>query len=158
MLGLFKSRPYDDATLGRLTRSWGMWRGTIDLDGKHTVPLAIAGSSAAPDESALDLARAVPALLTNLRPAIEHELFEHCTPYLEAIRGGEYPEPERADILTITDAPGTWAFIEPKALTIKPVAGHLTAELALTSAWDEEHTFGIYIRDGRMVEFNVSIA
>jgi hypothetical protein len=157
MFGLTKSRPHDDPTLGRLTRSWGLWRGTIDLDGKHTVNLAIAGSSAAPDVNALALSQELPELLKKLRPEIERELFEHCAPYLEAIRNGELNEPGRADILKIEDAADTWAFIEPKALTVKPIAGHLTAELALTSAWDEEHTFGVYIRDGRLIEFNASI-
>jgi hypothetical protein len=157
MLGLFKSRPHDDATLGRLTRSWGLWRGTINVDGR-AAPLALAGASAAPDANALDIARALPAQLNSLRPAIERELFEHCAPYLEAIRSGELDEPERADILRIAKPADTWAFVEAKALTVKPLAGHLTAELALTSAWDEEHTFGVYIRDGRLVEFNASIA
>ena len=157
MLGLFKSQSHDDPALGRLTRSWGVWRGTIKLDGRKAVPLAVAGSSVAPDPQALDIARALPALFTDLRPAIEQELFEHCTPYLESIRSGEGDEPERADILRIANPADTWAFIEPKALTVKSVAGHLTAELALASAWDEEHTFGVYIRDGRLVEFNASI-
>ena len=157
MLGLFKSRPHDDPTLGRLSRSWGLWRGTIDLDGKHVVPLAVTGNSAAPDATALAIAHAVPALLNDLRSDIERELFEHCAPYLEAIRSGELEEPERSDILRIASPADTWAFVEPKALTVKPVAGHLTAELALTCAWDEEHTLGVYIRDGRVVEFNGSI-
>ena len=157
MLGLFKSQPHDDATLGRFFRSGGQWRGAINLHAMNAVPLTITGSKAAPDARALDIARKFPALLDDLRPAIEHELFEHCTPYLEAIRSGEPAEPGRADILRIANAADTWAFVQPKALTLKSVAGHLTAELALTSAWDEEHIFGVYIRDGRFVEFNASI-
>lgn len=157
MLGLFKSQPHDDATLGRFVRSRGLWRGTINLDDKAAIALVTAGSRTAPDPNALDIARNFPVFLNQLRPAIEHELFEHCLPYLEAIRSGELPEPERADILGIAKPEDTWAFIEPKAVAIRLFFGALTAELALTAAWDEEHTLGVYIRDGRLIEFNGSI-
>ncbi len=157
MFGLFKSQPHDDATLGRLVRSWGHWRGAINLDGKGAIPLVIAGSRTAPNAKALDIARRLPALLNELRPAIERELFEHCFPYLEAIRSGELPEPACVDILAIVKPEDTWAFIKLKSVTIKPFFGVLATEVALDSAWDIEHTLGAYIRDGRIIELNGSV-
>lgn len=153
MFGLFKSQPFDDATLGRFVRSWGLWRGMIKLDGVHVVPLELTGSRTAPDAAALDCARRLPALLNELRPEIERELFEHFLPYLEAIRDGQLAEPEGADILSIAQPSDTWHFIKLKAVSIDSV----TTEVALTSAWDDEHTLGVYIRDGRLMELNGSI-
>ena len=157
MFGLFTAAPHTDARLGTFRRSWGAWRGAIILDGAHAVPLIVAGSRAAPDPKALDVAQSLPAAFAKLRPAIAEKLFEHCDPYLEAVRGGEYAEPENRDILRIASAADTWAFVEPTAVSVKAVAGEYTAELALKAAWDEEHTLGVTIAGDRLVEFNGSI-
>lgn len=157
MFGLFKSRSYEDASLGTFTRRWGTWRGKIKLGTAEPVPLTIKGDRAAPGSEALSAARALPLTLTKLRPAIEEELFAHAKPYLEALGRGEISPPEHAALLRIKTAADTWNFIQPRAVAIKPIAGELTIELALAAAWDEEHTLGVYIRDGRLVEFNASI-
>ena len=42
-------------------------------------------------------------------------------------------------------------------VSVEPLAGDLTLELGLRTAWDEEHTLGARFREGRLVELNGSV-
>ena len=42
-------------------------------------------------------------------------------------------------------------------VSVEPLAGDLTLELGLRTAWDEEHTLGARIRGGRPAELNGSV-
>src|SRR5262249_45361140 len=88
VFGLFRPAPFSDPQLGEFRRSRGLWRGVVLLAGR-TVPLAVSGSRAAPDPQALDIARAITSSYVGWRPVIERALFEHYSPYADAIAAGE---------------------------------------------------------------------
>jgi hypothetical protein len=91
MLGFFKSASFVDPQLGELHRSRGAWRGMLKVDAEAPVPLVLSGGRAAPDAEALRIAQSVPSDYASWRPAIERELFDHYSPYAEAVAAGMSP-------------------------------------------------------------------
>ena len=148
MFNLFRSAPFVDERLGELRRSRGGWRGTLVLDGTVSVPLVVSGSRRAPHPEALRMARAVPSELPAWRPVIERALFEHYTPYAEAAA---------ADVPAIREPASVWAHTRVDYVQVAPLDGPLTVEIGYRVAWDEEHTLGARLRDGRLVELNGSV-
>lgn len=98
------------------------------------MPLVVVGGRRGPDEAALGLARRAADDLTAVRPDLEAALAEHREPY---------------------DDPGDGWRVE--WASVEPLAGDLTLELGLRTAWDEEHTLGARVRDGRLIELNGSV-
>src|SRR5262245_41500243 len=93
MLGFFKSESFVDPQLGELHRSRGAWRGRLKLDLEAPVCLVLCGGRTAPDAEALRIARSIPSEYASWRPAIERELFDHYSPYTEAVAAGELDTP-----------------------------------------------------------------
>jgi hypothetical protein len=124
---------FEDPQLGSLTRRRGRWRGEIALAGGR-VAVAVVGPRHAPDPDALAIARRADDELDSARPEVEVALARH-----------REPSGEQAQDWTIE-----WA-------GVAPLDGALTLELGLDVAWDEEHTLGARIRDGRLVELNGSV-
>jgi hypothetical protein len=154
MFGPFGAGPFVDAQLGELRRARGAWRGTLRLDDTLSVPLVVSGPRSAPDPDALQAARSVPSALPSWRRAIEQALFEHYAPYAEAVGGDDG---EAARVPTITEPPAVWPYTAVQFVTVTPLDGRLTVEIGLRVAWDEEHTLGARLRDGRLVELNGSV-
>lgn len=132
-----------DPDLGDLVRRRGAWRGELAIAADHLVPLAVAGGRQGPDPAALALARTIPSTFAARRADIRTALAEHRAPYLdEEVDGGDVdhdPDPE------------------PIYAAVIVLGGELTVELGYRVAWDEEHTLGARIRDGRLVELNGSV-
>lgn len=150
MLGLFSSRPFDDPQLGQLVRTRGMWRGAIGIPGHPAVPLALSGTSKAPDAEAVTIARALVTTVPGWRDVITAALYEHYEPYGESMEEG-VPIPRLA-------APGdVWQHCALQYVAVSPVSGVLIVELGFTVAWDEEHTLGARFRQGEFVELNGSV-
>lgn len=134
-----------DPDLGDLVRRRGAWRGELAITGDHLVPLAVAGGRQGPDAAALALARTIPSTFADRRADIRAALADHRAPYLEEaadegdldVGGDPDPEPVYAAVIVLR--------------------GDLTVELGYRVAWDEEHTLGARIRDGRLVELNGSV-
>ena len=124
---------HEDPKLGQLTRRRGRWRGHVELDGAR-VPLAVVGGRKGPDEAALVIARQAADELASVRSELEGALADHREPW------GASAEGWRVE----------WA-------SVWPFDGALTLELGLSTAWDEEHTLGARLRDGRLVELNGSV-
>jgi hypothetical protein len=156
VFSLFRSAPFIDEQLGELRRSGGVWRGTLVLDGTVSVPLIVSGSRTAPDPEALRVARSVPSELPSWRPMIERALFEHYTPYAEAVGAGE-AEPPDSRLPAIAEAPSVWPHTSMAFVHVAPLDGRLTVEIGYRVAWDEEHTLGARLRDGHLVELNGSV-
>jgi hypothetical protein len=155
MFGLFKPARVHDAQLGALTRSRGLWRGTISLDSSVGVPLALAGGRAEPDAPALALAREMAAQFPSWRPAIAAALFEHYAPYAEAVTAGELP-PD-GGVPAIDTPEQVWHHVAISHVAITPLDGVLTTEIAYHTAWDEEHTLAARFQSGRLVELCGSV-
>lgn len=124
---------FEDPKLGQLTRRRGHWRGHVELDGAR-VPLAVVGGRKGPDEAALVIARRAADELASVRAELEVALADHREPWGASADGWSIQ----------------WA-------SVAPVGGVLTLELGLSTAWDEEHTLGARLRDGRLVELNGSV-
>ena len=156
MFGLFRSPRVQDGQLGELTRSRGLWRGTIALPSGTSVPLAVFGSRAAPDAQALALARDVAVQLPAWRPAIAAALFEHYEPYREAQDAGELES--SGDAFPPLETPEqVWDCVNLFYVAVTPLDGVLTTEVAYNVAWDEEHMLAARFQAGRLVELCGSV-
>ena len=124
---------FDDPQLGPLVRRRGRWRGEIGINGA-AVPLALVGGRRAPDEAALVVARTAEDELITSRAEVEAALVEH-----------REPSGEAAEDWTVA-----W-------VSVAPLDGTLTLEVGLDVAWDEEHTLGARLREGRLIELNGSV-
>ena len=155
MFGLFTSASFGDPQLGELRRSRGLWRGTLLLEGA-SVPLILSGPRAAPDPEALDVARSIASSFPSWRPAIERALFEHYSPYADAVTAGEADPPESG--LPAIDGPGAvWSHATAEFVQVTPLSGQLTVEIGYRVAWDDEHTLGARLREGQLVELCGSV-
>ena len=155
MFGLFGAAPFVDPTLGELTRARGRWRGAIALGG-HVVPLAVSGSRQRPDTDAAAAAVALPTVWDRNADAVARALVDHLAPYREAVLAGEAEAPTHP--LPSGDRPADlWASVRVISASVTPLAGRLTAEVALSASWDEEHTLGARFHGAEFVELNGSI-
>src|SRR5262245_66542078 len=107
MLGFFKSPPFADPQLGEFHRSRGAWRGTLEVGTGKPVPIVLSGGRAAPDAESLRIARSIPSDYVSWRPAIERELFNHYSPYAQAVAAGEL-EPPSSNLPPIYAPPAVW--------------------------------------------------
>jgi hypothetical protein len=155
MFGWFTSEPFVDPDLGELRRARGMWRGSLAI-GQATIPLALAGSRAAPDPEALTAARSIASTFESWRPSLERALFEHYAPYAEAATAGE-ADPPVGSLPRIAVPAAVWPHTTHEFIRIAPLEGRLTIEIGYRVAWDEEHTLGARFRDGRFVELCGSV-
>src|SRR3954468_9061540 len=118
MFGLFKSQPFSDPHLGELRRTRGLWRGSLLL-GKVRVPLVVTGSRAAPDPKALDMARSTLSDYPEWRVLIERAVFEHYTPYAEAIAAGE-AEPPETGLPRLVEPNDVWPYTFAEFVQVTP--------------------------------------
>jgi len=155
MLGFFRSPPVTDPELGVLSRSRGMWRGQLALEG-GSVPLAIAGARDAPNPEALALARGLPASWLRHRQALAQALMEHYAPYQEAVAARETEPPP--DPLPVVARPSdVWPFVTVLSACVAPIGRRLMTEVALAATWDVEHTLGARFDASSFVDLNGSI-
>ena len=155
MFGLFNNATITDSGLGELRYSKGRWRGLIEIAGA-SIPLAIAGISKAPDESAIEAARKLPVTFAAFRPQIELALFEHYELYAEAIASGELA-PSQEGPVEIDSPPEVWRCVAPQFVSLEPMMGKLVAELGLAVYWDEEHTLGARLDETGFFELSGSV-
>jgi len=155
MFGLFKSAPFVDPQLGEFRRSNSLWRGTLLL-GDARVRLVLSGSRAAPDPKALSVARSISSDFPSWRPTIERALFEHYSPYAEAIAAGD-AEPPESGLPAIDGPAAVWPHTTAEFVQVTPLSGQLTIEIGYRVGWDEEHTLGARLREGQLVELCGSV-
>lgn len=151
MFGLLKSQPFVDPQVGKLVRSRGLWRGSINVGSTADVPLAVAGTRSAPDPTAIAAARDVATQFQAWRPAIELALFGHYEPYAAALAAGELPHPT-APFPKLSSPSHIWPHVSLVFVSVEPLSGMLTTELGYTTAWDEEHTLGARFQAGKLIE------
>ena len=83
-----------------------------------------------------------------LRPALEKELFEH---YSNGRDGDAVDLPE---IATSNDI---WTHVTLSSVEIRPYKSVEEFQVAIRTAWDDEHTLGAIGRDATLVGLNGSI-
>lgn len=149
MFGLLAKRRCLDPQLGTLTRSRGLWRGELELDGAP-VPLALAGDARSPDPVALAEAHLLPRRLQDWRTAIAQALFHHYEPYADAADAGAAPTTE--PLPRIASLADVAAHVQMEFIHVAPDGGGVITELGFSTAWDTEHMVGLRFRDGRLQE------
>jgi len=154
MFGWFRSILFRDAQLGELRRSGVLWKGSIVLAQCGTFRLSLAGNSKAPDPMAVKLAKELPGQIQALIPKIQNGLFEHYTPYKEAVDAGEETG---GSCPQITSTEAVWQHVEPTHVLIEPLRGVWRVEIAFRTEWDVEHTVAAIFQDWRFVELNGSV-
>ncbi len=132
-----------------------MWRGAILL-GATRVPLVLSGSRQAPDAEALSIARNVSPSYEGWKALIASEMFEHYSPYAEAVAAGE-AEPPQDRLPNIRAASEVWPHTSVEFVQVAPLDSKLTVEIGYRVAWDEEHTLGARFCDGRFLELCGSV-
>lgn len=155
MFEMFKSPTFADALLGELRRTRGMWRGHMHF-GDVRAPLALPGSRTAPDAAAVEVARAVPTSYPEWRGPISTALFEHYSPYAEAIAAGEL-DPPAEGLPRITRPEDVWPHTSVEFVALVTLNGELCVEVGYRVAWDEEHTLGALLRNGKLIGLNGSV-
>jgi hypothetical protein len=105
---------------------------------------------------ALQIAREVTAQYESWHPIIECALFEHLSPYAEAIAAGDPPKP--SELMPELETPSqVWPYVSLVFVSVTPLDGLLTTELGYTTAWDEEHTLGARFQTGKFLELCGSV-
>ncbi|MFO0390115.1 MAG: DUF6985 domain-containing protein [Alphaproteobacteria bacterium] len=145
MFGFLKAADFNDEQLGILQYVRGKWRGKINISDNNTVVVAMSGDRKQPHNQILEAARQLPAQYALLKPQIQQALYEHYEPYAD-----ESPVKIRNDA-------SLWKDVRLVQATIEIQSGKLTTELAYEVTWDEEHTLGAVIVEGKFAELNGSI-
>lgn len=154
MFDIFGSGPVLDPELGELRLARGLWRGTLRLS-EATAPLVLSGSRSAPDPEGLAAARAIASSYPTWRLSIERAMFEHYSPYAEAVAAGE-DQPQ--DSLPVIETPSeVWPHTNVEFVQVTPLDGKLTVEIGYRVAWDEEHTLGARFCAGQFLELCGSV-
>jgi len=151
-MGLFDflraAEPYHDPLFGALLYSGGRWRGTIELERGKQTTLLLPGSRGGPDTEALDVARHAADWWSRARSDVEKELFEHYN------NGRDDGVEDLPDIRASADV---WSHVELLSIEIRPYKAADEFQVAVRTAWDDEHTLGALVRDGVLVGLNGSI-
>ena len=155
MSSLFRSPQFTDPLLGDLRRKRGVWRGTIGL-GDAEVPLAVPGPRSAPDPRAIDVARAAPSSYPHWRPTIAAALFDHYEPNASAARSDDL-DPARNHAPRVGRPDEVWPHVRIAFVAVRVLGGERFVEIGYDVAWDDEHTLGARLRDGRLIELNGSV-
>jgi len=155
MFGLFKSKPFSDPLLGEFLRSRGLWRGSITV-GELSIPLVVIGDGNEPDSQAMQEAHLLSSRFPAQKRAIENALFEHYSPYAEALASGELP-PRREPIPKLEAPSQVWPHVTLAFVSVTPLDSKLTTEFGYTTAWDKEHTLGARFQADRFVELCGSV-
>ena len=83
-------------------------------------------------------------------------MFEHYSPYAEAVLAGEEEAPG-GGLPRIERPSDVWRHVETVFVQVTPLDGRITLEIGYQVAWDEEHTLGARICDGQLVELCGSV-
>jgi hypothetical protein len=142
------SRPQEHPALGLLHYARGRWRGTIELERGERITLFVPGGRGGPLEEGLQLAQRAPERWLRVRPAVEKELYDHYDAGRDA---------GLSDLPNITTPGEVWAHVTLSSVEIKPFRSLGEFQVALRTAWDDEHTLGALVRDVTLVGVNGSI-
>ena len=156
MSGLFGSPHFDDAVIGRLKRSGGLWRGTLEVGETPNVPLNLFGSGREPDAAALAAARQISAMFDGWRPSIQQALFDHYTPYGEAI-AAEDAAAQGTQMPALQTPEQVWNHVTLQSVAVVKMGGVVTTELVYVATWDDDHMLGARFQSGKLVELCGSV-
>lgn len=132
-----RSSSFSDPDLGVFERSRGSWRGRIELPPFGATGLVVPGSRSEPDVEALTLARSAADQFDRCRAQIEAALVEHREPY----DGGQ----------------AIATSLRPGYVAVIGLDRRLVLEFGYQVPWDDDHTLGARVHDGRLIELCGSV-
>lgn len=144
----FRAVPHAHPVFGELTYKRGLWHGTITLEHGRPLRLLLPGTREAPAAGGLEVAALAPAWWGQVRAQVEREIYGH----YEAYRDADAP-----DVPRLAGQSEIWPHVDLTSMQVQPYSAPDEIMVAARVAWDEEHTLGVLIRDGRLVELNGSI-
>ena len=151
-MGLFDlfraSSPQPHPIFGPLRYSRGLWRGVVALEPERPLVLFLPGPRDAPSADGLRIAELARQWWAQVRQQVEAELFEHYEPYRDAAVPG---------VPQLSSPSEVWPHVVLSSVQVRPYNAPDELQIALRVAWDDEHTLGALIRDGRLTELNGSI-
>lgn len=146
MAAFLASEPFTHDSLGTFVRKHGDWIGSITLPHHGKVELHLAGDRKAPSDAALELAAALPSIYATLESQVAEALFEHYE-----------PASEEALIEDLVEPGDVWNHLHVTYVDIDPDRRLFTTEIRLETQWDEEHTLGVQLKGGKLVDLNGSV-
>ena len=81
-------------------------------------------------------------------------MFAHYAPYADTV--GELTPPE-AGLPRLVRPEQVWSHSVVEFVAVIALDGEPSVEIGYRVAWDEEHTLGARLRDGRLIELNGSV-
>lgn len=126
-----------------------MWRGNIAV-GQATVPVAVCGSRRGPLPAAVSLGKSIADQYPAWQAQIENALIDHLMPYAEAVSAGDLPPPEQP-LPAIEKPSEIWQHVVPTFVAIAPISGNLCIEFGYQVSWEDEHTLGAQVGNGRLL-------
>ena len=128
--------------------SGGRWRGSVELEPSKPITLYLPGTWNGPTPEAAQLADSTREWWMRARPDVEKELFQH---YSNGREEG------LSDLPDIQSSAEVWAHVTLSSVEIKPYRSLSELQIAMRTAWDDEHTLGALVRDAVLVGLNGSI-
>ena len=146
LFGIIKSNKYHHQQLGSFKKSQGCWNGLLDLDMVGKIPLLIHFGGTEPDSLAIATTVQFSNSWGERRKEIQETLYKH---YLSGPTWSEdYPRISLSEI---------WNFVSVEKIVVEKRRGKAVIEVAIRVEWDEEHTLGARIIDGKLDELCGSI-
>ena len=151
-MGIFdflrRPAPQQHPQLGSLEYAGGHWRGSVELERGSRITLFLPGTRDGALPDGVHLAVAAPSSWTRVRPAVEAELYAHYSA-LDAAEVSGLPE-----LASSTDV---WKHVTLSSVQIGPHRRLDEFQVAIRTAWDDEHTLGALVCDSVLAELNGSI-
>ena len=151
-MGIFdflrRPAPQHHPQLGLLEYAGGRWRGTIKLEGEAQSVLLLPGTRSGPLSSVLRVAEMAQMWWAGVRLAVEAELYAH----YGAARDGDV-----SDLPELANSSDVWRHVTLSSVEVAPHRRLDELQVAIRTAWDDEHTLGALVRDAAFVELNGSI-
>lgn len=135
MFSLFKPKDIEHPIFGPLKWYHGRWQAHLDVPGHGKLRVLIAGAKSGLSAGAESEALLLLSAFAAWKPRIAQALLEHSEPY------NCVSSPEEA-----------WRQASLQAAVVEPMAGIMTTELCFTTTWDEEHTLGARLQQGKWLE------
>ena len=152
LLDVLRPSSVSHPVLGVLHRTWGKWRGQIQLPGSPSASLLVPGPRSGPDPRAVALVAELPLWYPDLQPEIGQRLRAHYRPYWDAAarHGTSAPDADLPRLL----APGdVWAEVVHMSVEVAPYAARDEILISYGLAWTDRHVVGALIRDWRLIAF-----
>lgn len=160
MFSKFFAKPkINHPLLGELHFRLRSWKGNeLAFWGSDAVRVRVPGNAEGVNEEAVSAIEALRANPAALMQECARRLFEeHYLNGLDAVNAGEYVGVE--DYPKISSADDIWDHADVLSVIVDPYSNRNNAQvqIGIGTSWDDEHTLGFVVENGKIIEFSMSI-